>query len=85
MRYPSSINKTAEESVMNEVYEHVKCRSRYGIVADDAEYQLSGDEPPLKDGELVTVYRCHETGKTYVRRKIGFHDGRFKKIWPPND
>jgi hypothetical protein len=64
----------------DEVYEHKKRGSRYLIVGE-AEFQLSSDAP-IKDGEVVVVYRSYMTGELYARRKSEFHDGRFEKIWP---
>lgn len=54
---------------------HLKRGTTYDIIGT-AEIQTSGD--PIKEGDAVTVYRSHETGKLWVRPLHEFYDGRFE-------
>jgi len=60
----------------SDVWRHKKRGSTYTVVGLA---EVQADEP-LTDYEVVTVYRCRETGRLWVRRKSEFEDGRFEPL-----
>lgn len=57
-------------------WRHKKRGTTYIVVG---QAQVQADEP-LTDYEIVTVYRCEQTGDLWVRRISEFMDGRFELL-----
>jgi len=72
---------------------HTTRGTTYEVLGEGA-VQISGPPPefvpsrliswsgqmPIKDGDRLTVYRCEQTGKLYLRFPHEFEDGRFEDV-----
>ena len=61
------------------LYRHKKRGGLYEILdLGPANLQLDGPD----DGAEVVIYRSHQDGRIWVRKKYEFFDGRFEEVTP---
>ena len=60
-------------------WRHKKRGTTYTVIGNG---EVQADEP-LTDYEVVTIYRCEQTGDLWVRRISEFMDGRFELVTEP--
>ena len=61
------------------LFRHLKRGAVYQVQSKTCRVQCPIDEP-LRDDELVMLYRNVESGAWAVRRRSEFEDGRFEEV-----